>query len=217
MYNTILFDLDGTITDPKIGITKSVQVALEYLGKPEPDIEKLTCFIGPPLRDQLVSYAKVTKEKAQEGLLKYRERFQTVGLFENEEYPYVREMLKHLKAAGKRLAIATSKPRVFAERIMDHFNLTEYFDLIMGCELDGTRELKAEVIKEVLNRFVIEEEQLADVIMIGDRSHDIVGAKANGIDSAGVLYGYGTKEELLKSQADYIVASVQELEQLLLQ
>lgn len=208
-----LFDLDGTLTDPMVGITKSVQHALRYYGIEETDLQKLCPFIGPPLKDSFMKYYGFSEDKAVEAISKYREYFSGTGLYENLEYPGIREMLSSLKAAGKKLYVATSKPELFSKQILEHFHLTEYFEFIGGANMDETRVKKGEVI-----RYVLEENGLIDldrVAMIGDREHDIIGAKENGLDSIGVLYGYGSREELSAAGADWIVDTVEELGSLL--
>ncbi len=208
----ILFDLDGTLTDPMVGITKSVQYALKHYGIEENDLKKLCLFIGPPLKDSFMEYYGFSEEKAAEAITVYREYFSETGLFENMEYSGIRDVLAELKAAGKRLYVATSKPELFSKQILEHFRLTEYFDFIGGANMDETRVKKGDVI-----RYVLEENQITDldqVVMVGDRKHDILGAKEHGLDSVGVLYGYGSREELQSAGADWIVDTVEELGQL---
>lgn len=208
----LLFDLDGTLTDPMVGITKSVQYALKHYGIEEPDLKKLCPFIGPPLKDSFMEYYQFTPEQAVEAITIYREYFSVTGLYENMEYPGIRDMLAGLKAAGKNLYVATSKPELFSKQILEHFRLAEYFDFIGGANMDETRVKKGDVI-----RYVLEENHLTDpeeIVMIGDREHDIIGAKENGLDSIGVLYGYGSQEELQKAGADVIVESIKELREL---
>ncbi|MGL4798815.1 MAG: HAD family hydrolase [Cellulosilyticaceae bacterium] len=210
MYNTILFDLDGTLTDPKEGITKSVQHALKAFGV-EAELDDLLCFIGPPLQWSFEEYYGFDEEKAKLAIEKYRERFREVGMFENEVYEGIEEMLKTLAKEGKTLAVATSKPEVFAVQILEHFGLAKYFKVIVGSELDGTRVNKKDVIEEVFVRLQLTEEEKVHILMIGDRKHDIIGAKACGIDSIGVRFGYGEGNELEEAGATYIVETVGEL------
>lgn len=205
-YSTILFDLDGTLTDPKEGITKSIQYALNKMGIVENDLEKLTPFIGPPLIPSFMEFYNFSEEEANQTLQFYRERFSVTGLFENEVYEGIKDLLKNLKQSNYRLAVATSKPTVFAKRILDHFELSPYFEVIVGSELDGTRTAKGEVIAEVLKQMNIEDKD--DCVMIGDRKHDLIGASENAIDSIGVTYGYGSQHELEEANATYIVHSV---------
>lgn len=216
MKEYFLFDLDGTLTDPKQGITTCVQYALKSFGIDEPDLDKLEPFIGPPLKDSFMQFYGFDEEKAEAAVEKYRERFKDVGLYENAIYVGIDEMLLTLKQNGMHLAVASSKPTVYVERILEHFKIKQYFEVIVGSELDGTRVNKDEVVQEALNRLfkgrVIEKDK---VYMIGDRKFDVEGAKAQGIESVGVSYGYGSLEELKEAQADYIVRSVAELEKFL--
>lgn len=216
MKKYILFDLDGTLTDPKIGITTCVQYALAHYGIEEPNLDKLEPFIGPPLTDSFEKFYGFDKEKAKEAVEKYRERFSTVGLFENEIYPGVKSMLRKLHNSGMRLAVASSKPQVFVEKILDHFKIRKYFDVVVGSELDGRRVNKDEVVEEALRQlFGHNPVEYSKVYMIGDRCFDVEGARAVGVESIGVTYGYGGLEELKEAHADYIVQSVPELADLL--
>lgn len=208
-YSIILFDLDGTLTDPKEGITKSIQYALSKIGIIEKDLEKLQSFIGPPLLQSFMETYNFSEEEANQTLQFYRERFSMTGLFENEVYDGIEEMLSHLKKSNYRLAVATSKPTVFAKRILDHFNLSQYFEIIVGSELDGTRTAKGEVIAEVLKQMNIEDK--IQCVMIGDRKHDLIGARENNIDSIGVTYGYGSQQELEDAHPTHIVHSISRL------
>ncbi|WP_207725282.1 HAD family hydrolase [Clostridium hominis] len=210
----ILFDLDGTVTDPMIGITKSVRYALNKFGIEVEDLNTLCKFIGPPLKDSFMNFYNFTEEDALKAIAYYREYFSTNGLYENTVYENFEDMLIALKNDGKSLIIATSKPTVFAEKILEHFNLKKYFDFISGSNLDNTRTKKADVISYALEQQMIN--NMSEIIMIGDREHDIIGAKALNIESIGVLHGYGSYEELSSSGADYIVKDVSELKSLLL-
>lgn len=217
MKKYFLFDLDGTLTDPKQGICTCVQYALKDQGIDEPDLDKLEPFIGPPLWDSFMKFYGMDREQADKAVAKYRERFSEVGLFENEVYEGIPYMLKDLKEAGFTLAVASSKPTVFVERILEHFQIKQYFKVIVGSELDGTRVNKDEVVREALHRLFGEkpiDPQL--VYMIGDRCFDVEGAKALNVESVGVAYGYGSMEELQEAKADYIVRSVGELHAFLL-
>lgn len=214
-YGVLLFDLDGTLTDPKEGITKSVAYALKHFGIEE-DPDHLVSFIGPPLKESFMTYYGFSEEQAILAIEKYRERFSDVGLFENKVYPGIYEMLNVLIASGKKLAVATSKPEVFAKRILEKFDLEMYFEWIVGSELDGTRCKKAEVIEEVFKRAGISKEQREDCLMIGDRKHDIEGAKACGIHGLGVEFGYAPEGELVAAGAEYTVSTVDELKAFLL-
>lgn len=213
----LLFDLDGTLTDPKVGITTCVQYALQSFGIEEPDLDKLEPFIGPPLRESFMKFYDFSEEQAEEAVAKYRERFENTGIFENEVYAGVPKMLKELKSRGMHLAVASSKPQVFVERILEHFRLKQYFEVVVGCELDGKREKKSEVVEEALRLLFQDKPVEKDkVYMIGDRCFDVEGAKALHVESVGVTYGYGDMEELKAAKADYIVQSVEELEKFLL-
>ena len=213
-YSTVLFDLDGTLTDPVQGICGSVRYALEKAGRPVGPIESYHKYIGPPLLRSFEVYANATPEEAQELLGYYRERFSTVGLFENEVYPGMPELLDRLCQAGKTMMVATSKPEVFARKILDHFQLAAYFSFVGGATLDGVRSTKEEVIDYVLK--TNEVVSLSEVIMVGDRKFDILGAKHAGVSSVGCVYGYGSREELETAGADYVVDSIGELQNLLL-
>jgi phosphoglycolate phosphatase len=216
MYNIILFDLDGTLTNPKEGITKCVQYALKHFGIDEPDLDKLTCFIGPPLLKAFREYYGFDEDKSRMAVEKYRERFATVGLFENGVYEGIEDLLQQLIKQGKVLAVATSKPWIYTEQILEKYNLRKYFKVVVGSELDGTRTIKGEVIQEVFNQLNLTEAEKSTTIMVGDRKHDIIGAKVCGIDSIGVKFGYSEKSELKLARAEYIVESVEELRSFLL-
>ncbi|KAF0825757.1 HAD family hydrolase [Cytobacillus firmus] len=213
-HKVILFDLDGTLSDPKEGITKSVQYALQKMNINEPDIDKLECFIGPPLQVSFAEYYDFDEKETQKAIDFYRERFKEKGMFENELYLNIPLLLKSLKEQGFILVVATSKPTVFAEEILKHFNIDQYFELIVGSNLDGTRTSKTEIIQYILDKY--NDRKLSDFIMIGDRKHDIIGANNTGIDSIGVTYGYGSFEELSNSNPTYIVESVEQLKDILI-
>lgn len=210
MFDYILFDLDGTLTDPGVGITSSVAYALEAYGIKVEDKSKLNCFIGPPLHESFVKYYNMSTLLAFDAITKYREYYSERGIFENEVYLGIPGLLQKLKQAGKAVIMATSKPECFAKRIAEHFNIDSYFDCITGSELDGGRVDKAEVIECALERMRITDR--SKCVMVGDRLHDIIGAKKTGIHSIGVLYGYGSREELEENGADKIVSTVCELE-----
>lgn len=207
----ILFDLDGTLTDPMMGITKSVRYALNYYGIEVNDLNDLLPFIGPPLRDSFKEYYGFDEAKANEAVEKYREYYKTDGIFDNKVYQGMVDCLQTLKDSGKKLYVATSKPEFFAKQIIEHFSLSKYFEYVGGSEFNS-REKKAEVIEYVLKTNQIDND---DVIMVGDRKHDIIGAHENKIPCVGVLYGYGTEDELKQYQADYLVSTVEELTELL--
>lgn len=210
MSDVILFDLDGTLTDSGPGITKCVQYALNYMGKPEKDLDKLRCFVGPPLHEQFMSYCGFTSEEADTAVEQYRERYATLGLYENSVYDRIPEVLQLLKDNDKVLGVASSKPVIFVEEILAHFNLREYFSVVVGSELDGTRTAKDEVIEEALKRLGYEGRR-ERVLMVGDREHDVKGAQKCGIQCVGVAYGYGGREELESAGAAYIADTVEDL------
>lgn len=215
-YQYLLFDLDGTITDPKVGITTCVQYALEHFAIHEPDNQKLEPFIGPPLQDSFQQFYGMDPETAKLAVKKYRERFETIGLYENEIYDGMSDLLKTLKEGGCRLAVASSKPTVFVQRILEHFNVAQYFDVVVGSELDGTRVKKEEVVQEALRRLDPKgQASPAQMVMIGDRCFDVQGAKAHRLDSIGVAYGYAAPGELEQAGATYVVDTVQQLKSLL--
>ncbi|TVY11797.1 HAD family hydrolase [Paenibacillus cremeus] len=207
-FDTILFDLDGTLTDPKVGITKSVQHALGRMGITEMDWAKLEQFIGPPLQQSFADVYGMSEEEAWEAVGYYREYFQAVGLFENEVYEGMVPLLVTLQAQGKSLYIATSKPTVFAERIVQHFQMDTFFNGIYGSELDGTRSDKGGLIGHIVRERQLEP---ARVVMVGDRMHDIIGARKNGIASIGVGYGYGSDAELREASPTCFCRTVGEL------
>lgn len=213
-YKYILFDLDGTLTDPQEGIVNCVRHALEYYGIHETDYSKLLRFIGPPLVWSFHEYYGFDEEKSLEAVAKYRERFSTVGLFENKVYDGVYDMLQKLVDSGHVLALATSKPLVFADRIMKKYRLRPYFKLLCGSELDGTRNDKNEVIEYALEKLGCDRR---NVIMVGDRKHDISGAKKCGIASCGVRFGYAEDGELERAGADYIAGTLDDLLKILMQ
>ena len=204
---TIYFDLDGTLTDPKPGITGSIQYALKKLGQPVPSQDELTWCIGPPLHASLKRLVG-TDELADQALLLYRERFSEVGLFENTPYQGIHDTLAAVAATGARMFVATSKPAVYATRIVDHFGLKPYFERVFGSELDGTRVDKRDLLRYALDEAKVDPQH---AIMIGDRSHDVVGARTNGMTAIGVLYGYGSEAELRDAGAHHICAAHPEL------
>lgn len=217
MFSYILFDLDGTLSDPKQGICGSVQYALKSFGIEEPDIDRLEPFIGPPLRDSFMKYYGFTPEQAEEAVAKYRERFSVTGKYENTLYPGIAPLLHDLVRAGAKLAIASSKPTIYVEDILVHFGIRQYFDIVVGSELDGTRDRKEEVVDEALRQ--LDEKYGAkpcEVVMVGDRCFDVEGAKAAGTRSVAVTYGYAQPGELEQAGADIIVRDVEGLRQVLM-
>lgn len=208
-YDTFFFDLDGTITDSALGITNSVVHALKKYGIEETDYEKLCKFIGPPLTVSFQEYYGFSKEKSLEAIEYYREYYKDKGIFENSVYDGFEDVVKKLKEAGKRLIVATSKPEPFARRIIEYFGLSPYFEYVAGMELDGRRGSKEEVINYALETCRIKDK--SRVLMVGDRRHDVIGARAAGVDCLGVLYGFGTREELETAGAAYIVETPEEI------
>lgn len=207
MIKYILFDLDGTLTNPKEGITKCVQYALKHFGI-ERECDELISFIGPPLKEQFMQYAFLTEEEGVKAVELYRERFAPIGIFENEIYDGILSMFESLKNHGKILAIATSKPTVFAEKISRKYGIEPYIALLEGSELDGRNTDKALVIKNAMEKLGATKE---NTIMVGDREHDVIGAHKNGIDCIGVSYGFGKDGELEESGALKIANTPYEL------
>ena len=210
MYKAIFFDLDGTLTESGEGITKSVQYALEKIGKPEEDLEKLKVFVGPPLMEQFMKYAGVDEATGRKAVEFYRERYEVKGIYENHPYKGVEEMLQELKRKGYILAVTSSKPEYYVTQILDYFKLSSYFDVVVGSEMNGARTSKTEVIEETLKRLGLGSHR-DQVLMVGDKEHDVLGARKAGLDCVAVSYGYGTEEELAASQPLQIVASAEEI------
>ncbi len=194
MYQYLLFDLDGTLTDPKEGITRSVRHALLYFGIDVP-AEELTVFIGPPLREQFMEYAHLSFADGERAVAYYRERYANIGIFENRVIDGIPALLEALKSRGYTLCVSSSKPELFVQRILDAYHLTNFFTVICGAEMDGTRTKKAEVIEETLRRLHYEGDR-QDILMIGDRIHDLEGAHACRMDALGVSFGYAPEGEL---------------------
>lgn len=211
-YTYLLMDLDGTVTDPMEGITRGVQYALASLGVDVQDRRLLCPFIGPPLKASFQEFYHLNEEDTTRAIAKYREYFSTQGIFENEMYEGMEAFLQTQQTAGKQLVLATSKPEPFALRILDYFQLTPYFTFVGGSSLDNGRTEKEEVIRYILDSLAISD--LSSAIMIGDRKFDIEGAHANGLQAIGVLYGYGSREELERAGADYLAADLAELSRL---
>lgn len=213
MYQYILFDLDGTITDSRRGITKSVQYALKHFGIEESNLDKLLPFIGPPLRASFMKYYHFSAKDAEIAVATYRIYFQAEGLYDNDLYEGIEALLKNLKSQNKIIAIASSKPEVFVKKIIEYYGLDGYFTEIVGSELDGRREKKEEVVAEVLERLIqLDKSRYKECIMIGDRKFDIEGGIKNEIASMGVTYGFGSRKELEKAGATYVVETVKEIE-----
>ncbi|MBW3493772.1 MULTISPECIES: HAD family hydrolase [Bacillus] len=210
MYKTFLFDLDGTLTDPKEGIINSVLYALEKIGIEEVNISELDSFIGPPIQQSFVDRYNMNEIEVERAVFYFREYLKQSGLLENKVYDGITTLLQELKDADNRLFVATSKPTVFAKQVIEHFQLTSFFEEIVGSNLDGTRIKKKEIIAHILQ--TNEELKKEEMVMIGDRKHDVIGANSNGIASIGVLYGYGNENELSDAGAIHIVKDVEELQ-----
>lgn len=220
MYQYILFDLDGTLTDSAEGITKSVQYALGKMGIIENNLEKLQPFVGPPLLESFQEYYGLNQEDGLKAITYFRERFETIGIFENALYPGIKEMLKTLKKQGKINAVASSKPEVFVKRILKHFEIEQYFDVVVGGTLDETRVSKEAVVEEALKQLndtdYCSQPNSDNCVMVGDRKFDIQGAKEHNLRSIGVKYGFAPYMELEEAGADVIAETVEELTNVLL-
>lgn len=209
MYQYVLFDLDGTLTNPELGITNCIMYALEKFNLKVEDRKELHPFIGPPLMYSFQTYCGLSKEQSEQAVKYYRERFSVKGLYENEKYDGVDNLLQQLKSSGKVLLLATSKPEEYAIEILKYFDLWKYFDFVAGATMDGSRGEKADVIRYAVKMAKIMDTSKA--IMVGDRNYDILGARENGMDSIGVLFGFGSREELVTAGANYLAESVQDI------
>lgn len=209
MYDIIIFDLDGTLTDSGLGITNSVRYTLDKYSIEVKDNSELECFIGPPLNVSFEQFYGFSREESRNAVSIYREYYREKGIFENEVYDGIEKLLKDIKESGKIAAVATSKPELFARQILDHFGLSEYFAYIGGSKMDETRTDKAEVIDYVLGELKVTDK--SRVVMVGDREHDMIGANKIGLDSIGVLYGYGSLEELEPHKPTYIAPTVADI------
>lgn len=212
MYEYVLFDLDGTISDSSEGITKGIQIALDSYGIHE-ELSELRKFIGPPLKVSFHGFYGFDEEKTAEAIARYREYYSEIGLFQNTPYEGIEELLKKIKASGRKIAVATSKPEDFSNTILDKFGLKKYFDYIVGPSRDYRRGDKDEIILEAINRF--DNPDKDNVVMIGDTKFDAEGAKTVGIDCIGVLYGFGKREELEAAGAKYIAETIEDIYQYL--
>lgn len=213
-FQYILFDLDGTLTDPSEGIVNSVIYALKKQGIIETDRQKLTSFIGPPLIDAYMEHYGFSKEKAFETVRFYREYFSVKGLFENQIYEGIATLLKDLYNAGHRIVLATSKPQPFAEQILEHFGIREYFYFVAGATMDESRSHKDDVLEYAIKECGITDPSRS--VMIGDRKYDILGGKRFGFKTVGLLYGFGSREEITDCHPDFIAKTVEELSKILL-
>ncbi len=209
MYDIVLFDLDGTLTDPGEGITNSVAYALNKFNIKVKDKTELYNFIGPPLIDSFMKYYDMSYEDGLKAVDYYREYFGVTGIFENQVFDGIHELLADIKKSDRTISLATSKPEVYAKRILEHFDLTQYFDFVGGATMDETRSKKVDVIAYTIKQLSVTDK--SKVVMIGDRHHDIEGANQNGIDSIGVLFGYGNQEELEIAGATYIAETVNDI------
>ena len=209
-YNLCIFDLDGTLTDPEVGITKSYQYALKAFGIHE-ELDSLARLIGPPLRHNFGKVYGFSSSDTEKAVVIYREYFAAAGVFENVVYPGIPEMLQSLKESGKTLAVATNKAEVFAKQIVKHFDIEKYFACVSGDELDGSRTIngKRDIIRIVLD--ALDPKRELGTVMIGDREHDIIGAIENGIDGIGITWGFGSYEELTEAGSIRIIESPSEL------
>lgn len=213
-YDVILFDLDGTLTDPAIGITNSVMHSLKKYGIEVADRTELYKFIGPPLHESYEKFYGFSADEALQAVEHYREYYRVKGIYENLVYDGIEELLIKLNESGKKVILATSKPEIFAREILRYFGLDKYFYYAAGANLDGSRTDKAEVIAYALEAGGVSDK--SSVVMVGDREHDIIGANKNGIDSIGVLFGYGSRAELENAGATYIVKTVCDIGNLIL-
>ena len=209
MLSDILFDLDGTITDPKEGITRCIQFSMDQLGLPSPGADELTWCIGPPLRGSLSRLLNTSDDALlDQALSHYRKRFSETGIYENALYQGIIPALRRIRRAGLRLFLATSKPKVYAKRILDHFDLTQFFHAVHGSEMDGHLSDKGELVAHILE---LENLDPGSTLIVGDRFHDIMAGKKNGIMTAAVTYGYGSREEITASKPDFIFESPSDL------
>ena len=210
-YQYALFDLDGTLTDPGEGITRSVQYALAKFGIVVENRRELYCFIGPPLHESFEKYYGFSAKDAFRCVDAYREYYAVKGIFENEVYVGIGDALAELKERGVRISLATSKPEGYAKQILEHFGLIGYFDAVAGSNMDGSRTKKAEVVERAL--MLLSNPDVRDCIMIGDREHDIIGGKAHGMDTLGVTFGYGSEDELIRAGATHVAHTPAEIVQ----
>ena len=204
MYNTVFFDLDGTLTESAPGITTSVAYSLKHWGIEVKDLTELNKFVGPPLYESYEKFYGFSKEEAVEAVKIFRSFYNTEGLFISSVYPGIPELLQKIKDSGRKIMLATSKPEVTAIRILEHFDLMKYFDVAAGATEDSSRVAKADVIRYLMGRLPKEEQDVSKIIMVGDREHDVFGAREVGIDCIGVLFGYGDRQELERAGTKYI-------------
>ncbi len=215
MKEILFFDLDGTLTDSMLGITRAVQYALKHYGIMVEDLKELQPFVGPPLHESFQEYFHFSEKDSHEAVFVFREYYNAKGWMENRPYDGIEEMLKMLRDAGKTLIVATSKPESMAKQVLTHFHLADYFQFIGGASSDSLRVNKDDVIRYVMESCKLTEADRPSIVMVGDRRHDILGAHKAGLEAVGVLYGYGSREELSLAGADWIAGTVKELGALL--
>ena len=211
MKEILFFDLDGTLTDSMLGITRAVQYALKRYGITVEDLKELQPFVGPPLHESFQEYFHFSEKDSHEAVFVFREYYNAKGWMENRPYDGIEEMLKMLRDAGKTLIVATSKPESMAKQVLTHFHLADYFQFIGGASSDSLRVNKDDVIRYVMESCKLTEADRPSIVMVGDRRHDILGAHKAGLEAVGVLYGYGSREELSLAGADWIAGTVKEL------
>lgn len=207
MYKYILFDLDGTLTDPGLGITNAVMYSLEKMNIEVPARSELYKFIGPPLKESYTGFIGMSPEEAETAIKYYREYYSEKGLYENKIYPGIKELLEKLKAEGYICLVATSKPEGFTRKILEHFDILKYFDFIAAATMDGSRSEKADIIRYALSSMNIS----FGALMVGDRIHDAYGAGRCGLDCIGVTYGYGSREELINGEVKYVADTPEDI------
>ena len=217
MFDIIIFDYDGTLVETKLGIMRCAKYALEKMGIPVPDFEALNSFVGPPLFQQFRDFAGLEGEQLDLAVEHYRARYTEKGMYETRVFPGIPALLAALKAAGRTLAVATSKASFYAEKMLENDDLLQYFHAVIGCELDGSRAAKTELLDALFSRLDLTTEDRARAVMIGDRMYDIDGAKARGLRSIGVRWGSAAAGELEAHGADWIVDSPEQLGRLLLE
>lgn len=215
MKEILFFDLDGTLTDSMLGITRAVQYALKHYGITVEDLKELQPFVGPPLHESFQEYFHFSEKDSHEAVFVFREYYNAKGWMENRPYDGIEEMLKMLLDAGKTMIVATSKPESMAKQVLTHFHLADYFQFIGGASSDSLRVNKDDVIRYVMESCKLTEADWPSIVMVGDRRHDILGAHKAGLEAVGVLYGYGSREELSLAGADWIAGTVKELGALL--
>ncbi len=214
-YHTVAFDLDGTLSDPKRGLTSAFRYAFRKMKIDYGDDSVLESFIGPPLRDEWMRRYSLTRDEAEEAVAYFREYYSVYGWWDNELYAGIPELLSALRCAGCRIVLATSKPDVHSRKILNRFNLTKYFDFCEGASFDTSRERKCDVLRYALDKVGVTEDDYSGVIMVGDTKYDIEGAREVGVKSLGVLYGYGSRDDLVRYGADYLARSVDEIYKIL--